>query len=417
VERGGQSGPNGPGSRLRWLLVERQGSVETTWVSGESAQHIQYDAYGGVLTSGGSTSGERPGATVSQGYTGHEHEDDVELINMGGRVYSPRLRRFLTADPLVMDPVGQGLNAYTYVRGNPTNATDPFGWQEYSAEDAALDAIPDEDLPTFYAKAVVPAGDSPTSERAGAGAAGQGSVTDPMATLTDWGNRYAGFTETLFNIIPNAVPENELSPARWVHAASEWMLSRNGSEVDLFNRRSREYGQGEVIALALLLYAPVVGPLYAEQNAAGHAAAMTGEVVFRPNAGMTAAERDSMRAATEAFEASREAGHLHPDGRQSTQGTLRDQADVEAARERRRAAQDGAPYQGAAGHIPDTTWTGVAAPPGGWMDLPHSVNSSMGAQSRRYPVGFRPTKFVYRDSTSVLLLGAFGEPVGYGMSL
>ncbi|MFO0711889.1 MAG: hypothetical protein U0353_18695 [Sandaracinus sp.] len=42
---------------------------------------------------------------------GTEHEEEIGLVNMGGRIYSPRLRRFLTADPIVATPFGQGLNA------------------------------------------------------------------------------------------------------------------------------------------------------------------------------------------------------------------------------------------------------------------------------------------------------------------
>lgn len=127
LERVAPGGPNNP-ERLRWLLTDRQGSVETTWLPGEDPEHHRYDAYGGVLSDSGGVSGERPSESVSSGYTGHEHEDEVGLINMGGRVYMPRLRRFLTADPVVTEPVGQGLNAYSYVQGDPINWADPSGW-------------------------------------------------------------------------------------------------------------------------------------------------------------------------------------------------------------------------------------------------------------------------------------------------
>jgi RHS repeat-associated protein len=36
----------------------------------------------------------------TRGYTGHEHLDDFGLINMNGRVYDPRLARFLC--PIIM---------------------------------------------------------------------------------------------------------------------------------------------------------------------------------------------------------------------------------------------------------------------------------------------------------------------------
>ncbi len=428
LERVAPAGANNP-ERLRWLLADRQGSVETTWLPGQDPEHHRYDAYGGVLSESGALTGDRPTPTVSAGYTGHEHEQEVGLVNMSGRIYSPRLRRFLSADPIVAVPYGQGLNAYTYVMGDPMNWTDPTGWyreQPGYTIDRLRDAYVMQGGPTgaycvdggqcdYEAEYVI-------AERGGAGAAGQATAappdrTDSMAILSDWSNRYAGFTETLFNIIPNAVPENELSPARWVHAASEWGLSRRGSDVELFDRRSREYGQGEVAAILALLYIPVVGPLYAEENAAAHAAAMSGEVVYRPNATMSAADREAMDRATQAFQASLEAGHMHPDGRRPTKGPLRDSADRAAARERRRAIRDEEPYVGAAGHNPDTTWSGEAEPPGGWIDVPHSVNSSMGAQSQRYPIGYRPTGFRYTETEVVFVVGPFGEPLGHRMSL
>ncbi len=189
IERANGGAGQNATSRLRWLLSERQGSVETTWVNGEAPAHHRYDAYGGVLSSGGSATGERPSATVSAGYTGHEHEDDIGLVNMGGRVYSPTLRRFLTADPVVMTPFGQGLNAYSYVRGNPLNAIDPFGWCEPEAgasrcedfDEGALAEPVDVGAGAIVIRGQVALGtsDARASETVGAGAAG---AAVPQAT-------------------------------------------------------------------------------------------------------------------------------------------------------------------------------------------------------------------------------------------
>lgn len=89
-------------------------------------------------------------------------------------------------------------------------------------------------------------------------------------------------------------------------------------------------------------------------------------------------------------------GQLSPTGRVSTQGALRRQASAAAAAERARAAAAGNPYSGHAGHIPDTTWTGVAIPPG-WQDLTARVNTSLGGQAGGYPVGHRPSEFVFKE--------------------
>jgi len=61
-------------------------------------------------------------------YTAQYHDDEIYLINMKGRMYDPVDRRFLTADPVIADPLAsQSLNRYPYVRNNPTTLTDPTG--------------------------------------------------------------------------------------------------------------------------------------------------------------------------------------------------------------------------------------------------------------------------------------------------
>src|SRR5262249_14545431 len=63
------------------------------------------------------------------GFTGHEIEDDLGLINMKGRLYDPRMARFLTPDPFVTAPrLGTGYDRYAYVRNNPLRLRDPNGF-------------------------------------------------------------------------------------------------------------------------------------------------------------------------------------------------------------------------------------------------------------------------------------------------
>jgi len=64
-----------------------------------------------------------------RGYTGHEMLDAVGLIHMNGRVYDPKLGRFLSADPFVQFPgYTQSYNRYSYVLNNPLGYTDPSGY-------------------------------------------------------------------------------------------------------------------------------------------------------------------------------------------------------------------------------------------------------------------------------------------------
>src|SRR4030095_10405198 len=61
--------------------------------------------------------------------TGQEHDGDLGLINMRGRIYDPRLGKLLQADPLVTDPFSSmGQNRYAYVMGNPMRYVDPSGF-------------------------------------------------------------------------------------------------------------------------------------------------------------------------------------------------------------------------------------------------------------------------------------------------
>lgn len=68
-------------------------------------------------------------AGTGRGFTGHEHLDDVGLVNMNGRLFDARLGVFVQADPMR----GQASNAqnyaaYAYALNNPLNATDPSGF-------------------------------------------------------------------------------------------------------------------------------------------------------------------------------------------------------------------------------------------------------------------------------------------------
>ncbi|WP_444925245.1 RHS repeat-associated core domain-containing protein [Microbulbifer sp. CnH-101-F] len=65
----------------------------------------------------------------TRGFTDHEHLDDVELIHMNGRAYDYNLGRFLSVDPIIVQPGdSQALNPYSYILNNPLAGTDPSGY-------------------------------------------------------------------------------------------------------------------------------------------------------------------------------------------------------------------------------------------------------------------------------------------------
>ena len=66
---------------------------------------------------------------TTRGFTGHEHADGLGIIHMNGRIYDPKLGRFLQADSFVQSPKNsQSLNRYSYVYNNPLSYTDPSGY-------------------------------------------------------------------------------------------------------------------------------------------------------------------------------------------------------------------------------------------------------------------------------------------------
>ncbi len=85
---------------------------------------------------------------------------------------------------------------------------------------------------------------------------------------------------------------------------------------------------------------------------------------------------------------------MSPTGRVSTSGALRSGADRAASAERKRAEAAGSPYRFFVGHGPDTTWTGRPDAPF-WVDIEQSINSSLGRQAQDFPIGYRPSRFIF----------------------
>ncbi|WP_437983585.1 FG-GAP-like repeat-containing protein [Sorangium sp. So ce117] len=98
---------------------------------GEVVERRSYDPFGQRRNPDWATGGPAaapPRETV--GFTGHEDEEELSLINMRGRIYDPALGRFLSADPFIQAPFfSQSLNRYSYAFNNPLSFVDPTGYQ------------------------------------------------------------------------------------------------------------------------------------------------------------------------------------------------------------------------------------------------------------------------------------------------
>jgi RHS repeat-associated protein len=118
----------GSASSTAYLHTNRLGTPAAV-EEGGAIRRIRQDAFGWPISVDGSS--DAWSAPTSIGFTGHETDSELELINMSGRIYDPRARQFLTTDPIVAAPfVSLDLHPYAYAWGNPLKYVDPTGWQE-----------------------------------------------------------------------------------------------------------------------------------------------------------------------------------------------------------------------------------------------------------------------------------------------
>lgn len=110
----------------KYLLGDNLGSIHVVLNAlGEVEQRLAFDPWG--MRVGSNDSLDVNGIT-NRGFTGHETDDEVGLINMNARIYDPMLGRFLSADPVLPDFVDmQQYNRYSYVGNNPLRYIDPTG--------------------------------------------------------------------------------------------------------------------------------------------------------------------------------------------------------------------------------------------------------------------------------------------------
>ncbi len=116
----------------RYLHKDHLGSTDViTDEQGQVVERLSFDSWGARRNSNWTSAwdfGFSIVSTVSRGFTGHDQDDAVGLINMNARLYDPKLGRFLQPDTFVQHPyTTQGMNRYTYVNNNPLSFTDPTG--------------------------------------------------------------------------------------------------------------------------------------------------------------------------------------------------------------------------------------------------------------------------------------------------
>ena len=155
---------------LLYLYADHIGSIDTiTDSSGTIVERSKYEPFGERMTPAGLGPAIGPASNTLLGFTGHEMQDTLSLIDMGGRWYDPKIGRFLTPDPkMPVSAAGQALNSYSYVLNNPLSWRDPSGFQTDDEDD-------EDDAPVY----IPPPG--------GGGPSGNGSVSySPADQGLDW---------------------------------------------------------------------------------------------------------------------------------------------------------------------------------------------------------------------------------------
>ena len=119
------------GTQMHYIHKDHLGSFQSiTNEDGELLEKLSFDPWGRRRNPDDWSFVNVPESfTFDRGYTGHEHLDVFNLINMNGRVYDPFVARFLSPDPFVQATNHtQSYNRYSYAMNNPLIYIDPSGY-------------------------------------------------------------------------------------------------------------------------------------------------------------------------------------------------------------------------------------------------------------------------------------------------
>ncbi|WP_444888875.1 FG-GAP-like repeat-containing protein [Microbulbifer sp. JMSA008] len=123
-----------------FLYKDHLGSMDLiTDKTGKVVQEMSFDAWGQRRNSANwnalslTALSNFDHSRTTRGYTGHEMLDEVGLIHMNGRIYDPRLGRFMQADLIIDGELNtQGYNRYSYGKNSPLSGVDPSGYGFFS---------------------------------------------------------------------------------------------------------------------------------------------------------------------------------------------------------------------------------------------------------------------------------------------
>ncbi|HKS80569.1 MAG TPA: RHS repeat-associated core domain-containing protein [Candidatus Acidoferrales bacterium] len=115
---------NGSSGAVNYYYTDQLGSIVTiTDGNGTPCYEATFTPYGQEMPTSLSWT-----CSTNYKFTGYERDSETGLDYAFARYYSPRLGRFMSADPLAGDLTDpQSLNRYAYVENNPDTFMDPLG--------------------------------------------------------------------------------------------------------------------------------------------------------------------------------------------------------------------------------------------------------------------------------------------------
>ena len=372
-------------------LVDEDGNLTDTYV---------FDSFGNLTESTGTTND-------SYGFQGEE-QDETGLIYLRARYMDPETGRFLSMDTYggnLNNPITQ--NRYLFANSNPMRYRDPsgnFSLVEFEISEA-IDSIINTAMMSGFAYIIDARVTDPELKNhnifgyfaaIGLGALAGGLYIALAASLT--GLLILAIVGTIFGVAGIYKGIQDIINGHVGYGIVEIALSI----ISVF-LGWRTYTNAYYAAKTTYTYevfGTVEGSGFDDVNKeindffSASPDGQSGPVVFNAPPGATDVEIQQVIGYVNGCNQALENGYLSETGRVSTQGTLRMAASRAASAERVAAINGGTPYQGVVGHVPDTTWTGKPTPYY-WSDMTVKVNSSLGGQANRYPIGYKPTVFIY----------------------
>jgi RHS repeat-associated protein len=140
--------PNKTGALQTYYYIKNAKGdiIGLTTAAGVRVATYSYDAWGNVLTSTSSATGNVPPAINTLNprlYAGYWYDAPLGLYFMKARMYDPSIGRFLSKDTQVADDSPLSINPYLYTANNPVNNIDPDGKGFFSALNNAYNWVAD----------------------------------------------------------------------------------------------------------------------------------------------------------------------------------------------------------------------------------------------------------------------------------